>query len=275
MGKISFIKAVALGNDFMILDGRSMPLSLTSAQIKKLADRREGVGFDQLVLLQPPTDPLADVQLVFYNADGSQAAACGNGTRAVARFLMEKQEANSLCLQTASALCRASRLNGKDELSVTMGEPRFGWGDIPLSHPGALNEVSYQGLVPFCVNVGNPHAVFFVDSLKDVPLNQIGPQIETHPAFPSRVNVGFAQVVDSQTLRLRVWERGAGATKACGTGACAAGVLAIHHTLVRSSPQEPLRIIQDGGESRFHWEEGQDMLLTGFAQITFQGQLCL
>lgn len=279
MPKISFTKAVALGNDFVILDAREKALLLTGDQIRALADRRQGVGCDQVIFLLPPMDSSADVRLKLYNADGSEAGACGNGTRCVSRLLMEAEEKDTLCLETAGTLCKASWAGGQkgDDagISVSLGIPRFDWDHIPLAHPEALRDVSYNTIASFCVNVGNPHAVFFVGDVDLIPLASIGPQIENHSAFPERVNVGFAEVVNKSTVRLRVWERGAGYTMACGTGACAAAVAAIHQKLVHSAEQGPLRVIQEGGEILVDWREGHPITMIGPAQIRFHGEIMI
>ncbi len=279
MSKIPFTKAVALGNDFVILDARKTALSLTIDQIRGLANRRQGVGCDQVIFLLPPMDPQADVRLRLYNADGSEAGACGNGTRCVSRLLMEEEGKDELCLETAGTLCRASwagEERGDDAgISVTLGIPRFDWDRIPLAHPEALRDVSYNTIASFCVNVGNPHAVFFVEDVDEIPLASIGPQIENHSAFPERVNVGFAEVINKGTVRLRVWERGSGYTMACGTGACAAAVAAIHQKLVHSAEQSPLRVIQEGGEILVDWREGHPITMIGPAHIKFRGEIAV
>jgi diaminopimelate epimerase len=274
MSQLSFTKAAALGNDFVLIDARDDFDILNTEQIKKLADRRQGIGCDQLIFILPPTEAQADIRLKLYNADGSEAGACGNGTRCVARLVMESENSDALCIQTAGTLCQAFWADderGDDaRISVTIGKPRFDWDHIPLSHPEALRDVSYNTIASFCVNVGNPHAVFFVGDVDEIPLASIGPQIENHYAFPERVNVGFAQIVNRGTLRLRVWERGAGYTMACGTGACAAAVAAIHQKLL-SSGQSPLRVIQEGGEILIDWREGHPITMTGPAQLKFRG----
>lgn len=276
MPHISFTKAVALGNDFVIIDARDKFVPLDPPQLQRLANRRQGVGCDQIIFLLPPTDAQADLRLKLYNADGSDAGACGNGTRCVARLVMEAEERDELIIQTAGTFCRAFWSNDqRDEgaaISVTIGTPRFDWEKIPLANPEALREVSYNTIASFCVNVGNPHAVFFVGDVDEIPLASIGPQIENHQAFPERVNVGFAQIINGRTLRLRVWERGAGYTMACGTGACAAAVAAIHQKLV-SSGQSPLRVIQEGGEILIDWREGHPITMTGPAHIKFRGEI--
>ncbi|MCE3231071.1 MAG: dapF [Alphaproteobacteria bacterium] len=276
MPNISFTKAVALGNDFVILDGRDRFISLTTDQIQILANRRQGVGCDQVILILPPTDPQAHIRLKFYNADGSEAGACGNGTRCIARLIMEREAIDNVCIQTDRALCQATWADGSRGedagISVTLGKPRFEWDDIPLAHPEALQDISYKTTASFCVNVGNPHVIFFVNDVDEIPLAYIGPQIENHRSFPERVNVGFAQIVNEGMLRLRVWERGAGYTMACGTGACAAAVAAIHQQFVPSG-QSPLRIIQEGGEVLVDWRQGYPITMTGSAQIKFQGEI--
>jgi diaminopimelate epimerase len=276
MTQLSFIKAEALGNDFILIDARKEMIELTTQQIQKLANRRHGVGCDQLIYILPSTDSQADVRLKFYNADGSEAGACGNGTRCVARLLMETERRDEFSLQTAGTICRAfwpdQTRRADAGVSVTIGNPRFDWHHIPLSNPEALRDVSYNTIASFCVNVGNPHAVFFVGNVDEIPLASIGPEIENHQAFPDRVNVGFAQIVNGGTLRLRVWERGAGYTMACGTGACAAAVAAIHQKLVTSG-ESPLRVIQEGGEILVDWREGHPITMTGPAHITFKGEI--
>jgi diaminopimelate epimerase len=273
MPNIFFTKAVALGNDFVILDLRDDFISLTAEQVRLMSNRRQGVGCDQLILILPPTNPKAYIRLKFYNADGSEAEACGNGTRCVARFMMENEDIDDLFIQTTETLCHASWANREETMvSLTLGNPCFDWGQIPLASPEALAEVSYQAISPFCVNVGNPHAVFFVTDVDKVPLADIGPQIESHRAFPERVNVGFAQIMNEETLKLRVWERGSGYTMACGTGACAAAVAAIRQQFVPSG-RSPLRVIQEGGDLLIHWQEGDPVTMIGCAQITFQGEV--
>lgn len=274
---VSFTKAVALGNDFVILDARESSLSLTTEQICQLANRRQGVGCDQLIVILPPTEFQAHIRLKFYNADGSEAGACGNGARCVARLIMESEKLDELAIQTPGATCHASWVKeerGEEaQISLTLGKPLFDWNHIPLACPEALRDVPYHAIASLCVNVGNPHAIFFVDDVDDIPLARIGPQIENHHAFPERVNAGFAQIIKGDTLRLRVWERGAGYTMACGTGACAAAVAAIHLKLVSS--QSPLRIIQEGGEILVDWREDHPITMIGPAQIKFHGEIRL
>jgi diaminopimelate epimerase len=276
MSQVPYTKAVALGNDFVILDMRQESLALTVNDIKKISDRRDGLGCDQLIVMLSPSDQKADVLLKFYNSDGSEAEACGNGTRCVAHLILERDQKDDIQIQTADTICKASWASGDKAsgITVVMREPRFKWDEIPLAHPEALAQVSYKENTPYCVNVGNPHAIFFVEDVNTIPLASIGPQIESHPAFPNRVNVGFAQIMNDRTVHLRVWERGAGYTMACGTGACATAAVAIHQKLI---PVEhvPLTIIQEGGEIIIDWKPGSPLIMTGAAQIGFEGILTL
>ena len=211
-----FIKMHGLGNDFLVLDARAQPLTLTTNQVRALANRHTGIGFDQLILIEPSTT--ADVRLRFWNSDGGEVAACGNGSRAAAALIGGQHR-----IETAGGLLDSNATSGGAE--VDMGAPRWDWEAVPLAYPMdtvslplAWGELEH----PAALSVGNPHAVFFVPDAAAVPLEQIGPTIENDTIFPERVNVGIAQVVSRDHLILRVWERGAGATLACGTGAVAA-----------------------------------------------------
>lgn len=235
------------------------------------------MGCDQLIVLISPLDSRADVRLQIYNADGRETQACGNGTRCVARFLME-EEKDEIFIETAGTVCNARwasfDFNESEPLiSLTLGVPRFDWQHIPLASFDALQKVSYDTIIPFCVNVGNPHAIFFVKDVADVPLGSVGPQIETHPAFLEGINVGFAEIIDKRTIRLRVWERGAGYTMACGTGACAAAVMAIDQKFMTGDASSFVKVIQDGGEILVHWQEGHPIRMIGSAQICFRGEI--
>lgn len=276
MSQVPFTKAVALGNDFLIFDMRTGSVNLSANQIKMIADRRTGLGCDQLIIMLSPTDQKADILLKFYNSDGTEAEACGNGTRCVAHLLLEHECKDEMHIQTAGMICKAywAGENRQSGITVVLDEPRFEWDQIPLASSNALAQVIYSKTTPFCVNVGNPHAIFFVENLAEVPLSSIGPQIENHPAFPQRINVGFAQITNDRTIQLRVWERGSGYTMACGTGACAAAAAAIHQQLVPAT-QSPLTIIQEGGEIIVDWKPGNPLMMTGPAQISFQGILSI
>ena len=268
MDELDFHKMQGLGNDFVVLDRRSGKLSLSAAQLRRVADRRLGVGCDQILSLEPSQQ--ADVFMRVYNADGSEVGACGNGTRCVARLIMEERGGNRATVETAAGILTVTAsLQG---YTADMGRPRFGWDEIPLAKPmdtlaldlalGPLSE-------PVAVNLGNPHAVFFVDDAAAVPLAELGPSLERHELFPERANIGVAEVRDPHTIRLRVWERGAGLTTACGSGACAALVAAVRRGLAERSAD----LLLDGGTLRIAWNEADRVLMTGPAKHSFKGRL--
>jgi diaminopimelate epimerase len=268
MDELDFCKMQGLGNDFVILDRRSGKLSLSPEQIRRIADRRLGVGCDQLLCLEPSAR--ADVFMRVYNADGSEVGACGNGTRAVARLMMEESGGSRVAIETAAGVLAVTA--GLMGYSVDMGPPRFGWDEIPLARPmdtlkldlarGPLSE-------PVALNIGNPHAVFFVEDADAVPLAELGPELETDPLFPERANIGVAEVRDRRTIRLRVWERGVGLTRACGSGACAALVAAVRRDLSERAAE----VLLDGGALRIAWNEAGRVLMTGPASHSFKGRL--
>ena len=259
---IPFIKMHGLGNDFVVLDGREAPLpAMTPAVARALADRRTGIGFDQLVLLEPSATQ--DFRVRFFNSDGSEVGACGNGSRAVA--LLHGAPA---VVETDGGTLRLEPLEGGAR--VDMGSPRFEWDAIPLAYPmdTARMPVGWESLEgPMAVNVGNPHAVFFVDDANAVELERLGPLIEHDPLFPERVNVNVASLAGPDHLNLRVWERGAGLTRACGTGACATAVAAIQRGLAQS----PVRVTLPGGDLVIAWEPGGTILMSGPATESFRG----
>jgi diaminopimelate epimerase len=268
MDELDFHKMQGLGNDFVVIDRRSGKLSLSAAQLRRVADRRLGVGCDQILSLEPSQQ--ADVFMRVYNADGSEVGACGNGTRCVARLIMEERGGNRATVETAAGvLTVTASLQG---YTADMGRPRFGWDEIPLAKPmdtlaldlalGPLSE-------PVAVNLGNPHAVFFVDDAEAVPLAELGPPLERHELFPERANIGVAEVRDPHTIRLRVWERGAGLTTACGSGACAALVAAVR----RGRAERSADLLLDGGTLRIAWNEADRVLMTGPAKHSFKGRL--
>ncbi len=259
----SFWKMHGLGNDFVIIDGRTDAVALSNADIRALADRHTGIGCDQLILLERST--LADLRMRIYNADGSEAGACGNATRAIARLLDA-----DLRIETSGGLLHA-RAQGRGA-DVDMGTPRFGWQDIPLAYAMDTQAmpVGWGDLAtPFAVNVGNPHIVFFVDDADAIALGEIGPVIEHDPLFPERVNVNIAQITGAASIRLRVWERGAGLTRACGTGACASAVAAMTMHKLAS----PCRVSLPGGELDIAWTPGGSIRMSGPATRVFQGSI--
>ncbi len=217
-----FVKMHGLGNDFVVLDRRKINQSLNSDEVVLLADRRFGVGCDQLIELLPPKNPAADVWMQIYNSDGSVSGMCGNAARCIIGLL-----AGDHVIETSGGLYNG-RLEPNNQASINMGLPKRGWQEIPLAAPCDTDHVSFPefDLDGVAVNVGNPHIVFFVDDVDAIDLEMIGPKIETHPLFPERVNVEFVQIIDEGHLKMRVWERGAGITQACGTGATASFIAA-------------------------------------------------
>ena len=263
--RAAFTKMHGLGNDFVVLDTRGAPLPpVTAALARALADRRTGIGCDQLIVLEE--SPTADFRMRIYNADGGEVEACGNATRAVA--ILHGSPAH---IETAGGVLAVQP--GDGGAAVDMGEPRFEWDAIPLAY--AMDTVSlpvgWEELEqPAAVNVGNPHAVFFVDNCDVVDLETLGPLIEHDPLFPERVNVDVATVDNKVEIRLRVWERGAGLTKACGTGACAALVACARRGLTNRAAT----VIVDGGELFIDWREGDDhVLMTGPVEVETTGVL--
>ncbi len=269
MEGLRFIKMHGLGNDFVVLDGREAPVALDGAAARAIADRRTGVGCDQIVVIEPSAG--ADARLRFRNPDGSVSAACGNATRCVAALLMEENGADTVLIETdAGALeCRAG---GGGRITVDMGEARTGWRDIPLARAAdTLNlDLGRPELGDaVAVSLGNPHAVFFVADAGAVDLARLGPELERHEMFPERANVGIAQTPARGRIRLRVWERGTGVTRACGSGACAALVAASRRGLAGREAE----VVLDGGALDVAWREDGHVLMTGPTATSFRGTL--
>ena len=259
---LPFRKMHGLGNDFVILDAREGAIEMNEARARAIADRRTGVGCDQLILLE--TSEVADVRMRIWNPDGGEVEACGNAARCVALL-----EGGDTAIETKGGIIRAEA-NGQ-AATVDMGEPRFGWDEIPLAYAmdTAAMPVGWEALeTPFAVNVGNPHVVFFVEDSAAVDLARLGPIIERDPLFPERVNVNVASISRSG-IDLRVWERGAGLTLACGTGACATGVAAIRRKLVAS----PVEVRLPGGALTIAWAPGGTIRMSGPAMHVFTGEL--
>ena len=271
---VPFVKMHGLGNDFVVLDARMRPLTLTESQILALADRRRGVGFDQLVLIEKPQTSDATARIRFFNSDGSEAGACGNGTRCLAALLMDETNTNQILLETLSGTVAAQK-RASGLVTVDMGPANLDWADIPLSEAiDSLHLTVAEGNLsdPVGVGMGNPHCVFFVEDAEAVPLERIGPEIEHHALFPERTNVEIASPKGENRFRLRVWERGSGITDACGTGACAAAVAAHRRGLSGRSVTLDL----DGGSLDIQWRKKDDhVLMTGPFATSFTGSVTL
>ena len=256
-------KMHGLGNDFVIVDAREAPFEVTPQLVRAIADRRTGVGCDQLIVLEPSGS--ADLRMRIWNNDGGEAESCGNATRCVIQLTGVRS------IDSDGGLLQGEQLGA--EVEVSMGEPRFGWDEIPLAYPMDTNALpmAWDSLEqPMAVNVGNPHLVFFVPDAREVPLQELGPKIENDPAFPERINVNLATYVGDR-LKLRTFERGAGETLACGTGACASAVAAI----VSKRAQSPVRVDMTGGSLSIAWEQGQPIRMRGPATHVFEGDLDL
>jgi diaminopimelate epimerase len=266
-----FIKMHGLGNDFVVLDGRRETLALDAATARAIADRRTGVGCDQLILLEPPRRSGADLFMRIRNADGGETEACGNAARCIADLVMRESGRRRVVIETGAGLLAAEAAEIGD-VTVDFGPARLDWRDIPLARecdtlhvPLALGPLSD----PVCTSMGNPHATFFVADVAAIDLATLGPKLEHDPLFPERANIGVAQRLAPDRLRLRVWERGAGITPACGTGACAAAVAAQRRGLTGRH----VEVIADGGILHIEWRADGHVLMTGPATVSFTGNL--
>lgn len=269
MSLVPFIKMHGLGNDFVVLDARAVPLALDDAQARAIADRHTGVGCDQLIVLEPPRDTRAQLFMAIRNADGGTVEACGNAARCIADLVMRERNTDSATIETGAGLI-AARAAGKKRVSVDMGEPATAWRDIPLARdcdtlhvPLALGPLAD----PVATGMGNPHVTFFVPDVAAVDIAALGPALEHDPLFPERCNIGVAQILSPATLRLRVWERGAGLTPACGTGACAALVAAARRGLTGRKAE----IVADGGSLEIEWRDDNRVVMTGPVAVSFTG----
>lgn len=270
----SFIKMHGCGNDFVILDERHAPLGLTAIRAAALSDRRTGIGCDQFIVLEPPQPASdADVFMRIRNPDGGEAGACGNATRCVAELLARETGRLHHRIQTVSGVLPADLL-ADGRVRVDMGPARTGWRDVPLAREMETLHVDLAAgplRDPAAVSMGNPHATFFVDSLDGLPVAELGASLETNPLFPEKANVGFAQVLGPDRIRLRVWERGAGLTLACGSGACAALVNAARRNLTGRRAL----VAVDGGVLEIAWRDDGHVLMTGPVTTAFHGTIDL
>ncbi|AMC35943.1 diaminopimelate epimerase [Janthinobacterium sp. B9-8] len=275
--KLQFTKMQGLGNDFMVIDGVNQQIKLSTDTIRRLGDRHFGIGFDQLLLVEPSTRADIDFSYRIFNNDGSEVEQCGNGARCFARFVHDKKLSlkKEIAVETARGVIYP-RLEDNGHVSVNMGVPQFSPKEIPfiadsdlIIHPLDIDGIIFEISV---VSMGNPHAVQVVTDVEVAPVASIGPKIETHPQFPAKVNVGFMQIISRDEIKLRVFERAAGETLACGTGACAAVVAGIRRGLL--NPQ--VRVLTHGGELTIAWEgDSQAVWMTGPAVTVFDGTINL
>lgn len=272
-----FRKMNGLGNDFVIFDGRTTPVTLTPDDARAIADREKGIGCDQLIVLEA-SPAGADIFMRIYNADGSQVAACGNATRCVARIVMAQSGKPQVAIETRAGLLTASD-GGGDIVTVDMGVPLLAWNEIPLAemfHDTRMIELQVGPIdaplihSPSVVNMGNPHAIFFVDDLSVVDLAKVGPMLEHHPLFPERANISLARVRARDDIDLKVWERGVGLTKACGTAACAVVVAGVRRRLV----ERLCRVHLPGGVLTIEWRaDDGHVLMSGPSALEFEGEI--
>lgn len=266
-----------LGNDFVVIDAINQPIELTPKQIQNLSDRHFGIGFDQLLLVEKPVSRNADFKYRIFNADGGEVAQCGNGARCFARFVRDKKlsDKNEICVDTGSG--QLLLIFDEDrQITVNMGIPRHRPAEIPLlaEQESQLYKIKADAVEHAfgAVSMGNPHAVIQVPDVNTAPVHEVGKLLESHPFFPERANIGFMQIIDRNHVKLRVYERGAGETLACGSGACAAAVIGIEQNLLNQNVSVEL----PGGELKISWSgRGSPVLMTGPAISVFEGTINL
>ena len=270
MTPLPFRKMHGLGNDFVVLDARARPLDLSEAQVRRISDRHRGVGCDQFIIIRPPKDQAADAFMEIRNQDGAEVEACGNATRCITKLLAAETGRERITIQTVAGLLLGEA--SPQGFTVDMGLARTDWPEVPLASecdtlavPLGREDVP----APVATNIGNPHATFFVEDADAVALAELGPGLEHHPMFPERANIGFASVTATDTLRLRVWERGVGITMACGSAACAAVTASARRGLTSRN----IRIDMDGGPLFMEWLENGHVLMTGAATEVYQGTI--
>lgn len=275
--KIEFTKMHGLGNDFMVINQVTQNIQINSDQIRRLADRHTGVGFDQLLMVSPPSAPDVDFKYRIFNADGSEVEQCGNGARCFARFVREKGLTHKDVIPVETNTGKIElKLVGNNLVTVNMGAPIFAPERIPLQAESGQQlykfNVDSEIYELACVSMGNPHGVLQVPSVAMAQVERLGPKLEAHPRFPNRANIGFCEVLDRQNLRLRVFERGVGETQACGTGACAAAVVSIAANLVDNK----VNVSLPGGTLQIEWQgEDQPVYMTGPATTVYDGTVYL
>ena len=268
---IPFTKMHGIGNDCVVIDARGEPYALDGDQIRLVADRRRGVGCDQLVMIEPPRNGRSAGFLRFYNSDGSEAQACGNATRCVISRLMREEDTDALAVETVAGLL-PGHVDERGLIAVDMGPAQLNWQDIPLSRAMDtlhLDVTAGPYADPVAVGIGNPHCVFFVEDADTVDPATQGPEVEHNPLFPERTNVEFISILDHGRIRMRVWERGAGTTQACGSGACAVAVAAASRGLTARQ----VEVVLDGGSLFIDWRTDNHVVMSGPVVVAFTGTL--
>lgn len=272
----SFLKMHGLGNDFVIFDARTFPVALDAASARAIADRRRGIGCDQVIVMEKAK--AANAFMRIFNADGGEVGACGNAARCVAAIVAAERGRQEVSIETQSGVLDA-KVNADGSVTIDMGSPRFAWNEIPLSEPfhdtrgielqvGPIDDPVLH--TPSVVNIGNPHCLFFVDDVEAHDLARFGPMLEHHPLFPERANISLVQVLARDAVKIRTWERGAGLTRACGTAACAAAVAAARRKLTGRK----VTVSLPGGELLIEWrEEDGHILMTGPYALDYEGTL--
>ncbi|NKI60847.1 diaminopimelate epimerase [Labrenzia sp. PO1] len=275
-----FLKMNGLGNDFVVWDAREKPLRLTPEAIAALGDRETGIGFDQMITVERSSLGV-DAFMRIHNRDGSEVSACGNATRCIGRLLMEEAGKELVTIETGAGLLHAFDADGPRSVTVDMGVPRLAWNEIPLAEEFADTRAIELQIgpiddpilhTPAVVNMGNPHAIFWVDDVEAYELERVGPLLEHHPIFPEYANISLAHVFDADQIRVKVWERGVGLTLACGTAACAVGVAAARDG--RTSRKTTIHL--PGGPIGIEWRESDNhVLMTGLTEVEFEGEVDL
>lgn len=268
MTGIAFIKMHGLGNDFVIVDGRAAAFGLDPDWVRAVADRRTGVGCDQLIAILP--SEVADARMVIRNADGRRAEACGNASRCVAALLMNERGSDRARIETDAGIIEA-RAAADGDITIDMGAPRRDWRDVPLAEEADTLHLDLGAAAPgpaVALSTGVPHAVIFVDDVAAIDVAGLGAVLERHPIFPAAANIDFAQVLAPDSIRMRVWERGAGVTRACGTGACAVAVAAARRGLCGRA----VRVLLDGGALDILWRDDDHVEMTGPVATAFEGR---
>lgn len=274
---VHFSKMHGLGNDFVVIDNVTNDYPISPEWIKRVSDRNFGIGFDQMLVVEPPYDPDIDFHYRIFNADGSEVEQCGNGARCFARFVRMKGLINKTKIRVSTKRAKITLFIEKDgNVTVNMGIPTLEPRKIPFS--AQKQEATYLLMTeshtwfPGVVSMGNPHCVLTIDDINDIPITQLGPALETHERFPEKANIGFMQIIADNHIKLRVWERGCGETLACGTGACAAVVVG----QLQKKLAPVVRVELPGGELTIRWKGvGQPVKMTGPAQHVFDGQIQL